>query len=402
MYLDLLQKAGNQLKILPHKVVNAKGEEVELCSSVECKGIIGNDGRYYILDLLRTFPPDVNFLKVEGMELSKEAQALGFPIEHKHKLSCLRQELIDAFVESRYMMFIKYAAVQLQQLGLKKQLEPPVKETPVKEITEKKEGAEKEGEMEEDEAKRIVECMTDSITSGEKKDVEDSTKQIVKKAALAVGSLKETEFDIRFNPDVFSPGVIHPKDITNFKKECQLVQDAADFLITVQIPAFIRDCLDHSTAPMDGATLADAIHNRGINMRYLGKITEMLAKVPQLEYVHVIGVTEVVIRSAKHLFTHYLQGMDMLSLAGSVSHFMNCLLSSCPNPSAVVPDQMHKKRSRNKSKKSTKQSPLAPSDSVEWVNLTPKTLWAQIREEAKAYFNWTLNFDNVDSLVENF
>ena len=29
-------------------------------------------------------------------------------------------------------------------------------------------------------------------------------------------------------------------------------QDAADFLITVQIPAFIRDCLDHSTAPMDG------------------------------------------------------------------------------------------------------------------------------------------------------
>jgi hypothetical protein len=27
----------------------------------------------------------------------------------------------DAFVESRYMMFIKYAAVQLQQLSLKRQ-----------------------------------------------------------------------------------------------------------------------------------------------------------------------------------------------------------------------------------------------------------------------------------------
>ena len=239
-YLDLLQKAGNQLKILPHKVVNDKQEEVELCSSVECKGIIGNDGRHYILDLLRTFPPDVNFLKIEGMDLSKEAQALGFPIEHKHKLSCLRQELIDAFVESRYMMFIKYAAVQLQQLGLKKQIEPIKKEE-----SKKDDGSEKESEMEEDEAKRIVESMTDSITCGEKKDVEDSTKQIVKKAALAVGSLKETEFDIRFNPDVFSPGVVHPKDNVNFKKECQLVQDAADFLITVQIPAFIRDCLDH-------------------------------------------------------------------------------------------------------------------------------------------------------------
>ena len=37
---------------------------------------------------------------------------------------------------------------------------------------------EKEGEMEEDEAKRIVESMTDSITSGEKQDMEDSTKAI--------------------------------------------------------------------------------------------------------------------------------------------------------------------------------------------------------------------------------
>merc|ERR1719331_766753 len=315
--MDLLQKAGSQLKILPHTVINDKDEEIGLCSSVECKGIIGNDGRHYILDLLRTFPPDVNFLEeIEGMALSKEARALGFPIVHKHKLSCLRQELIDAFVESRYMMFIKYAAVQLQQLGLKKQLEPPVKET-LKE--EKKENGEKEkeSEMEEDEAKRIVESMTEGITCGEKKEpqVEDSTKQIVQKAAQAVGSLKETEFDIRFNPDVFSPGVVHPKDQGQLKKECQLVQDAADFLITVQIPAFIRDCLDHSTAPMDGQTLADAIHNRGINMRYLGKIADMLAKVPQLEYVHTIAVSELVMRSAKHLFTLFLQGMDMLSLS---------------------------------------------------------------------------------------
>ena len=80
---------GDDGCLLP-QVVNDKDEEVELCSSVECKGIIGNDGRHYILDLLRTFPPDVNFLKVPEMELSKEAQALGFPVEHKHKLSCLR------------------------------------------------------------------------------------------------------------------------------------------------------------------------------------------------------------------------------------------------------------------------------------------------------------------------
>jgi protein TIF31 len=71
---------------------------------------------------------------VEGEELSKEVRALGFPLEHRHKLSCLRQELIDAFVENRYMMFIKFAAFHLQQLGAKKQKERESRNSQEKEI----------------------------------------------------------------------------------------------------------------------------------------------------------------------------------------------------------------------------------------------------------------------------
>lgn len=62
-----LKKTSTALKICPHKVLNEKEEEVELLSSVECKGIVGNDGRHYLLDLLRTFPPDVNFLQGDLM-----------------------------------------------------------------------------------------------------------------------------------------------------------------------------------------------------------------------------------------------------------------------------------------------------------------------------------------------
>lgn len=191
-YLELLGKAGQQLKVFQHSVLNDKDEEVELCSSVECKGIIGNDGRHYILDLLRTFPPDVNFLKIEGEELSKEARALGFPVEHKHKLCCLRQELVDAFVESRYMLFIKYAAFHLQQVGLKKQKTATERSGSVeKEGTKTEEaensipavptlekGTEEQQQLNSDEAKKIVESITDSITHGEKPDVEESTKVI--------------------------------------------------------------------------------------------------------------------------------------------------------------------------------------------------------------------------------
>ncbi|XP_014288289.1 clustered mitochondria protein homolog isoform X1 [Halyomorpha halys] len=429
-YMDLLNKAAQQLKMLPHKVFNDQNEEVELCSSVECKGIIGNDGRHYILDLLRTFPPDVNFLKLEGEELSKELQSLGFPIEHKHKLCCLRQELIDAFVESRYMMFIKYAAFHLQQLGAKKQKEREAqlanneieaKEKTVENKTEvsnesKKEENKKEVEkmteetsMEHAEAKKIVESITDSITSGDKQEFEESTKEIVKRAATAVGSLKETEFDIRFNPDVYSPGVRHVDNISapdSLKRQRQLVKDAADFLVTTQIPNFIRELLDHSSAPMDGITLSESLHSRGINIRYLGKITAMLSKMKQLEYLHTIAVSELITRAAKHLFNLYMQSTEMMSLSAAVSHFLNCFLSSCQtqhHPQNVT-DEMQSKTSKRRKQAGKRKGRLnlLLADSNEWATLSPKGLWSQLKSELKAYYDWELKADSIDVAVETY
>merc|ERR1719188_2243490 len=474
-YLDLLQKAGSQLKILPHAVVNDKEEEILLCSSVECKGIIGNDGRHYILDLLRTFPPDVNFLTLDDdlVDLSKEAKALGFPIVHGHKLACLRQELIDAFVESSYMRFIKYAAAQLQQLGRRKQMDLLAvkhKEEEVhvpvaaacdpqdqgeavvmgtNEVSNKEESKESmaskeksvdsnieaqkkisntsssgNGKMEDDEAKKIVESITDSITSGEKRDIEESTKDIVRRAALAVGSLKETEFDIRFNPDVFSPGVKHaPGESDNYKKQVALIRDASDFLITTQIPAFIRDCLDHSSVPMDGQTLSDNLHNRAINIRYIGVIANMLSKVPQLGYIHSITVSEVIVRSAKHIFTSYLQSLDMTCLSAAISHFLNCLFApnvlpisggsgvgcgsaplgsnnsnSVTSSSASADYKVSKKRNKKRSGKPTGSS----GDMMDWATMSSKSLWKLLNQEMLSYYNFDLNMDNMDEICALF
>lgn len=433
-YLDLLNKAGQQLKIFPHHVLNEKGEAVELCSSVECKGIIGNDGRHYILDLLRTFPPDVNFLKLdEGEELSKEVKAMGFPIEHKHKLCCLRQELIDSFVDARYMMFIKYAAYHLQQLNLRKtnattetnakqlengtatnekadgdkKIEETINEKDNKEITkdeekEKDEMEEQKNQMEEDEAKKIVE----SITDGGKIELEESTKNIVKTAAMAVGSLKDTEFDIRFNPDVYSPGIKHCQNLDPpLSKQRQLVKDAAEFLLAVQIPTFIRDCLDHSSAPMDGFTLSEAMHNRGINIRYLGKVTNLLTKVKQLEYLHSIAVAELILRSAKHIFTTYLQGCEMMNLSVAIAHFLNCFLYSgvaVTNPFQGGIDEFSSKNNKKRNKRRGRTNPLSCNDNNEWAQLTPKLLWNQLKSELKAYFDYDLQSNDIESTVEMY
>lgn len=52
----------------------------------------------------------------------------------------------------------------------------------------------------------------------------------------------------------------------------------------------VKDCLDHSALPMDGATLTEALHQRGINVRYLGSVLEFVEKTPakaQLEHIYV-------------------------------------------------------------------------------------------------------------------
>lgn len=52
----------------------------------------------------------------------------------------------------------------------------------------------------------------------------------------------------------------------------------------------VKDCLDHSALPMDGATLTETLHQRGINVRYLGSVLEFVDKTPakaQLEHFYV-------------------------------------------------------------------------------------------------------------------
>lgn len=409
-YVELLQKTAPQLKIFPHKVLSDKGDEVELYTSLECKGIIGNDKRHYVLDLLRTFPPDINYLPIEDEPLSKIMQEHGYPKKHPHRLACLRQELIEAFVETRYVAFVRHAAYQFQQLQQQSQkkadenkdqkLVPQeleldgLEETP--EEKEKKEKAESENI---DEAKKIVEALTKS----EGESFEENSKDIVKKAAAAVGSLSDTEFSIFFNPDVFQPHVKHPDEKSDhFQRQKKLVKDAAEFLVLHQIPSFISDCMEHSSSPIDGFTLCEALHNKGINIRYLGKVAEMISKYSSVSYVYTIVISELICRAAKHLFKLYMQGVDMMNTSAAISHFLNCYIGSYPSPHAqVTADELQSKKAKRKNSKKNKAAFLS-IDNTEWANETPSKLWKKITEEVSEYFDYKLDCDSIEQVVEKY
>lgn len=438
-YLELLRLAGKHLKILPHSVLNERDEPVELCSSVECKGIIGNDGRHYILDLLRTFPPDVNFLKLQDVQLSKELTDMGFPIEHRHKLCCLRQELLEAFIEDRYVTFIRIAAVHLQQLNAKKQAATTEKELPA--IAEKQEEQPEVAKAEEEKPKeekpqqqqkedsspsasetKSAEAMVNAIREAQSNVAvsnEVQAAEVVKRACAAVGSLKEKEFDFRFNPDVFSPGIRHidgpDGGVQSLAKQKRLVQDAAEFLVLKQIPAFIKEHMAHSSPPIDGQSLTESLHSHGINIRYLGKVIKMLGQMPRMDYLHRIAILELIVRATKHIYYTYMQSTEPLHLSAAISHFLNCLVTTGPVNPAVSSEDAHKKQTRtnggkhnkhNKGAKASKSQQAAAtqngngtaagggasssgsnSSTYDWTLLTPRSLWQQIRKEAKTYWN---------------
>ncbi|XP_053176619.1 clustered mitochondria protein homolog isoform X3 [Scomber japonicus] len=437
-YMDLLEKTSRPLKVQRHNVLNEKNDSVELCSSVECKGIIGNDGRHYILDLLRTFPPDLNFLPVDGEELPPESQRLGFPRQHRHRLACLRQELIEAFVEHRYLLFMKMAALQLMQQKANKDTNkietPAITETsetttesnadttqtqttasdspsePTAEVsTDNSTSAASQATTEEEEnsSKPATNGPLDPATTqnGEcKSPLEDpKSREVVLNACKAVGSISNTSFDIRFNPDIFSPGVRFPDDSADdVQKQKQLLKDAAAFLVSCQIPSLVKDCLDHSALPMDGATLTEALHQRGINIRYLGTVLEFVDKTPaksQLEHFYRIGISELITRCAKHIFKTYLQGVELSALSAAVSHFLNCFLSSFPDAVAhLPPDELV---SRRKNRKRRNRVP-GGGDNTAWASLTPSELWKNIASEAQSYYHFTIQCDSVDQVVEKY
>lgn len=91
--LELLAQASKILCLQRHVVVKPNGHQVPLFTSVDAQGLLGADGRFYILDVFRTFPPDANFCP----EAETESQTV--PTEEKSNTSCEEDEKKDCIKE---------------------------------------------------------------------------------------------------------------------------------------------------------------------------------------------------------------------------------------------------------------------------------------------------------------
>ncbi|XP_067032166.1 clustered mitochondria protein homolog [Acropora muricata] len=415
-FLELLNKAGKAIRVRPHKVLASNGDEIELCSSVECKGIIGADGRHYILDLFRTFPPDANFVGEKLKKISdssEEEEAKSFLQQpYKHKLCCLRPELIEGFIAFRYVLFLKLVAMHVsaakqREMQNKNEEKPSNEENgqtfgecPYKKImnNDSKEGL--EGNKLEEVVKQAEgnhknsEPPTEKNTGGS-----DISAEAIKLSAKAAGSISDSEFDVRFNPDVYAPGIKHASsEEAALSSDKVLVQDAADFLVETVVIKIVEDFISLSQTPLDGSQLTDIMHNRGINMRYLGKLATLLSMREDLEHVYKISVMEMIVRTAKQVFKIHLQSATLRTLSVAISHFLNCFLSLYPNPQPQLPPEEIMSR-KKKSKRKPQKSLTNGASTVPWAALTPEELWKSIAEETQKNFGFELKCVNSEEAV---
>ncbi|KAM0471638.1 hypothetical protein ACHAPX_009295 [Trichoderma viride] len=343
------------LKVKQHPVWDKDGKRFDLEASVETKGLVGTDGRKYVLDLYRITPFDIAW-----REETSTAEGQTEPSEYPHRMTVLRPELVDSF--GRYRM------KQWLDTELARRVKPKAEDASAEATGEAKEEETKEEAKEE-----TTEETKDDETKEEKDEVakRDSNEAEQNQPNLA-------DFKFGLNPDAFSGQVPRTEEEkAELEADEQEVRAAGEYLRDRVIPEFLRELTDSDISfPMDGQSLGRILHKRGINIRYLGKITS-LAVNDRLRCLREICIQDMVSRAFKHVSAIYLRSLPVVLAPSCMSHILNCLLGHRLNAKPVADiDQTLRE--------------LYPEADYSFETVTPESLREQIEQQVSNRFRYEL------------
>ncbi|KAI8919918.1 clustered mitochondria-domain-containing protein [Powellomyces hirtus] len=300
----LAETLANALHLSEHSVKDAQGAEHKLFTSVETKGIVGQDERKYFLDLYRLTPVDAEFLdEISSPEDSNE-QA---PQEHAypHRLVLLRPELLKHFYDHKVRAVMEEEAKK-------------------KEADMAAEKAADKGEESKDAAKAFADAKpAENGAAGEKS------------ADSEAAEAKIPKIDLRWNPDAFTrvPTSDAPETVEAHKEQ---VREISKFLRTTTLNRLVVDCL-YQNPPIDSETLVRRFHARGVNMRYIGKVmklaedlaTDATAKSSHVPSAYFLKLCrqEMIARGAKHVLRALLKDTPSYLMRQAVARFFSCFFA---------------------------------------------------------------------------
>ncbi|KAJ1908266.1 Intracellular distribution of mitochondria, partial [Coemansia sp. IMI 209127] len=352
----IMEAVAKGLHFSEHSVCDDSGEEHKLYTSADIKGLTGTDGRKYLLDLYRLTPVDVEFLENE----CESSGVAGMPV-YPHKLVLLRPELVEAFWETSVRNAVREYAIEKSKAAEEK-------------------GKEKAGE----EPPKVSVAGTEDKSNGNKEEGSANDEDI----------MAGFEFNLELNPDAFTPimqqqaGADSASASSSSAAEAkeldaptQAVRDASMFLRNISIPAFVRELASYNTSPLSGDALRSSMHQRGINMRYLGKIASLLPADGIVQNVRRLVVVEMVSRAVKHIMRRLFRVAPAHLHAEVFALVANALVGTkyCADPASFL----------------SAESKAIPDIAA----LTPEALAEQVREQVAVRFRFELPSEFVSTLV---
>ncbi|KAL4906046.1 hypothetical protein BDW74DRAFT_151122 [Aspergillus multicolor] len=333
-FVSVFEKLSKALRIKKHAVWDKENQRHDLEGSVETKGLLGTDGRKYVLDLYRVTPLDVEWNEEEGSDA------------YPHRMAVLRLELVESYWRSKMSQYVK---AEVERRRSAKAEETPEKEKSSEATESKEEGKEEESEEKSEEA-----------LDQERVDI--------------------SGFSLALNPDVFSGQVPQTdEEKEQWAQDEKEVRDACDFLRSKVMPELVQDLHDGDVGfPMDGQSLSQLLHKRGINIRYLGKLANLAKeKGSRLEALSTLLVQEMVARAFKHIANKHLRNVPAPFAASCIAHLLNCLIGADVNatPRAEIDSSLRE---------------IYPEGDFSFEKITPEALRAEIEKQVILRYRFTL------------
>lgn len=224
-FVPLFKQLSTAMRVKKHAVWDKESKRHDLEASIETKGLLGTDGRKYVLDLYRITPLDVAWIEQYWIEPSqsgeKEAAHNGYP----HRMTVLRPELVEAYWRLKLREYVK---TELAKTGANAE----------KAITNgHKEGLEN-GDAEEPKANGHA----DGEKETSKEDTPEGEEEETEKKAETQERVDISGFQFALNPDVFSgqtPQTAEEKE--EWAKDEAEVKSACDYLHSEVMPRLVSD-----------------------------------------------------------------------------------------------------------------------------------------------------------------
>lgn len=343
-FVPVFEKLSKALKVKKHAVWDKAGKRHELEGSVETKGLLGTDGRKYVLDLYRVTPLDIEWMEESGTAISSPEQTS--EASYPHRMTVLRPELVEAYWKIKMRAWVNERLEERRQAA----------------------------KVEEDTKKAVTEGEADAESSETPAKPADSDR------------IDITDFAFSLNPDVFSGQEPQTDaEIAEWAKDEEEVRSAGKFLRDTVLPELVRDLKEGDVGfPMDGESLSRLLHKRGINIRYLGTLAGQ-AEGRRLEALKILSIQEMISRSFKHIAGNYLRYLPIPFTSACIAHLLNCLLGTGFNESPVALIDASLKA-------------LYADTDLSFKDVTPESLRKEIEAQTLKRYKYTLEENWFDAI----